>query len=44
MGTITLSADERAAAEQRTLWVLTAGQVVGAAALAAAVTIGSFVL
>ena len=37
MGTITLSADERAAAQQRTLRVLTA-------ALAAAVTIGAFVL
>jgi hypothetical protein len=44
VGTITLSADERATAQQRTSRVLTAGQVVGAAALAASVTIGAFVL
>lgn len=37
-------ADERARLQQRTLRVLTLGQVVGAAALGAAVTVGAFVL
>lgn len=35
---------ERADVQRRTLWVLTAGQVVGAAALAAAITVGAFVI
>lgn len=39
-----LSADERAAVQRRVLRVLTASQVVGAAALGAAVTVGAFVV
>lgn len=39
-----LGADERVALQRRTLRVLTAGQVVGAAALASAVTVGAFVV
>jgi len=35
---------ERARAQQRVLRVLTAGQIIGAAALAAAVTVGAFVI
>jgi len=37
-------ADERAALQRRTLRVLTVGQVVGAAALASAITVGGFVI
>ena len=42
--TPTLSSAQRAALQRRTLRVLTAGQVVGAAALASAVTVGAFVV
>lgn len=38
------SADERAALQRRTLRVLAAGQIAGAAALASAVTVGAFVV
>jgi MFS family permease len=41
---VPLDADARAALQRRTLRVLTAGQVVGAAALASAVTVGAFVV
>jgi MFS family permease len=44
METATLTSGERAELQRRTLRVLTAGQVVGAAALAAAVTVGAFVV
>jgi MFS family permease len=40
----TLDPAERAAIQQRTLRVLTIGQVIGAAALASAVTVGAFVV
>jgi MFS family permease len=39
-----VAAGERAALQRRVLWVLTGGQIIGAAALAAAVTIGAFVV
>ena len=42
--TMTPAALERATIQRRTLRVLTTGQVVGAAALAAAVTVGAFVV
>ena len=41
---VELTADDRAALQRRVLRVLTAGQVVGAGALGAAVTIGAFVI
>src|SRR5688500_11554238 len=41
---LTADAAERAAIQRRTLRVLTTGQVVGGAALAAAVTVGAFVV
>src|SRR5829696_5674773 len=41
---LTANAAERAAIQRRTLRVLTTGQVVGGAALAAAVTVGAFVV
>ena len=41
---ITMTVDERAALQHRTLRVLASGQVVGAAALASAVTVGAFVI
>jgi hypothetical protein len=40
----TLDPAERAALQRRTLRVLTMGQVVGAAALASAITVGGFVV
>jgi MFS family permease len=42
--TATISEAERAELQQRVLRVLTAGQIVGAAALGAAVTVGAFVV
>jgi MFS family permease len=42
--TATISEAERAALQHRVLRVLTAGQIVGAAALGAAVTVGAFVV
>ena len=39
-----LSPEEKARIQQRVLRVLTAGQIIGAAALAAAVTVGAFVI
>ncbi len=39
-----LSSEERALIQKRVLRVLTAGQIIGAAALAAAVTVGAFVI
>ena len=42
--TTSLSPEDRALIKQRVLRVLTAGQIIGAAALAAAVTVGAFVI
>ncbi len=44
MTTAVLDAAERAALQRRTLRVLTVGQIIGAGALAAAVTVGAFVV
>jgi MFS family permease len=41
---VPLGADERAAVQRHTLRVLTMGQIVGAAALASAITVGGFVV
>jgi MFS family permease len=42
--TLTLTSEERAIMQRRVLWVLAGGQVVGAAAMSSAVTVGAFVV